>query len=178
MEYAGPRYDMFKYYWRRRFTADFIDAIAGYFFALLLFQLAGFSAGYYLATHRALIPIFRAIILPVSFLVGPWCYFALLERSSHGATQGKMWLQLRVYTPEGKPVNLIGATRRHACRIAAAMFALWPLFLSGTKIPSVVHWVLLAVNVPITLRYYYRNVDRISRSQVLPREYPPSSFQG
>ncbi|MDD4933564.1 MAG: RDD family protein [Methylacidiphilaceae bacterium] len=177
MENAGPRGDRVRYYWRRRLTADLVDAFGSYFVALVLFQLAGFAASYYLAGHHSAIPTFRAIALPASFLIGPWCYFALLEQSSHGATQGKLWLNLRVFTSDGEAVTLVGATLRHACRIAAAMLALWPLALSGTRVPSVVHWVLLALSVPTAFWLYYRFVDRISGTQVLPREYPPPSFR-
>jgi len=178
MESAGPRGDMVRYYWRRRLTADLVDAFGAYFSALVLFQIAGFGASYYLAGHHAAIPTYRTIALPAAFLLGPWCYFALLERSAHGATQGKLWFNLRVYTSEGEPVTLVSATRRHACRIAGAILALWPLALSGTKIPSMVHWILLALSMPAAFWLYYRFVDRVSGTQVVPREYPPPSFRG
>ncbi|MGD9896580.1 MAG: RDD family protein [Candidatus Methylacidiphilaceae bacterium] len=169
---------MVQHYWRRRLTADLIDAFGAYFSALVLFQLEGFAAAYYLSGHHAAIPTFRSIALPAAFLVGPWAYFALLERSSHGGAQGKIWLNLRVFTSEGEPVNLARATFRHGCRIAAAVVALWPLALSGSKIPSVVHWVGLALSLPAAFWLYYRFVDRISGTQVAPREYPPPSFRG
>ncbi|VVM04443.1 hypothetical protein MAMC_00058 [Methylacidimicrobium cyclopophantes] len=169
---------MVRYYWRRRLTADVIDALAAYFSALIFFQLEGFAAAYYLAGHHAAIPIFRTIALPLAFLIGPWCYFVLLERSSTGATQGKVWLGLRVYTSEGQAVSVLTATQRHGCRIAAAILGLWPLALSGTKHPLLVHWILLGLCIPAAVWLYYRFVDPISRTQVLPVEYPPPSFQG
>lgn len=167
---------MVQHYWRRRITADLIDSFGAYFSALVLFQLEAFAAAYYLSHHHEAIPTFRSIGLPAAFLIGPWCYFVLLERSSHGATQGKIWLNLRVYTLEGEGVTLVRATLRHACRLAAAVVALWPLFLSGSKLPSLLHWGLLALSVPGAVWLYYRFVDRLSATQVVPREYPPPSL--
>lgn len=169
---------MLRYYWRRRLTADLVDAFGAYFSALVLFQLSGFAAAYYLSGHHGAIPTFRSIALPASFLLGPWAYFALLERSSHGGAQGKIWFGLRVYTAEGEAASLARATLRHLCRIAAALLALWPLALSGTKNPLLLHWALFAFTVPAAFWLYYRFVDRISGTQVVPREYPPPSFRG
>ncbi len=169
---------MVRYYWRRRLTADLVDAFGAYFSSLVLFQLEGFIAAFYLSHHHEAIATFRSISLPTAFLIGPWCYFALLERSSHGGAQGKIWFGLRVYTSGGEAVSLVRATLRHACRIGAAVLALCPLALSGTKSPSPIHWAFLAVSVPAAFWLYYRFVDRISGTQVVPREYPPPSFRG
>lgn len=169
---------MVRHYWRRRLTADLIDAFGAYFAALLLFQLEGFGAAFYLSQHHAAIAGFRSVALPAAFLVGPWAYFVLLERSSHGATQGKIWLNLRVYTTEGETVTMVRATLRHFCRIVGALLALWPLALSGTKAPSPMHWALLALSIPSAVWIYYRFVDRLSGTHVIPREYAPPSLPG
>lgn len=169
---------MVRYYWRRRITADLVDAFAAYFCALVLFQVEGFASASYLSGHHAAIPTYRSIALPAAFLLGPWAYFTLLERSSHGATQGKLWFGLRVYPLDGEAVTLLRATLRHACRIAGAALALWPLALSGAKLPSFFHWALLILSIPSAFWLYYRFVDRVSGTQVVPREYPPPSSQG
>ncbi|CAB4243433.1 protein of unknown function [Methylacidimicrobium sp. AP8] len=169
---------MVRHYWRRRITADLIDAFGAYFAALLFFQLEGFAAAFYLSQHHAAIPAFRSVGLPAAFILGPWTYFALLERSSHGGAQGKIWLNLRVYTTAGEPITLVRATLRHCCRIAGAIAALWPLALSGTKVPSPLHWALLALSIPSAVWLYYRFVDRVSGTQVIPREYAPPPVSG
>ncbi len=169
---------MVRHYWRRRITADLIDAFGAYFVTLVLFQLEGFAAAFYLSHHHEAIATFRAIGMPAAFILGPWAYFALLERSSHSATQGKTWLNLRVYTVEGEPVTLARATLRHLCRIAGAILALWPLALSGAKVPSLLHWLLLLLSIPSAFWFYYRFVDRVSGTHVVPSEYPPPPSRG
>jgi uncharacterized RDD family membrane protein YckC len=85
-------------------------------FVIDLLIIVAIYAIFYLAfgnnSDTSSVGIFRSILSAIIILVLVWLYFALMERSSHQGTLGKMALSIKITDLEGNGVSFIRASVR------------------------------------------------------------------
>ncbi len=78
-----------------------------------------------------------ANIFFVTIISANWLYFSMFESSPTRGTPGKVFMELAVVGPNGRSIDFVSASIRHAAKLISALTLSLPLF--GTNRNSCLH---------------------------------------